>query len=85
MGEISLGQVLLVALSGATTVLVGLVLRRVADIAQDVKEIRSDVGEHSAQLAKGDAQLEQLRKDVDGLLERERVHRLPRAVAGDAG
>lgn len=65
-------NLLVLGVSGATSVIVGLVFRRIGDIAKDVKEIRADVGNHAAAIADSRARLEGLRKDVDGLLDRER-------------
>lgn len=61
-------QFLVLAVSGSTSLLVGLVFRRLGDIAADVKEIREDVGQHTADLAYHKAQLEQLRRDVDRIM-----------------
>jgi hypothetical protein len=65
-------NVLVLVASGATSVLVGLVLKRLGDIAHDVKEIRGKVDHHAERLADSKARLEQLRTDVDGLIARER-------------
>jgi hypothetical protein len=65
-------NLLVLAVSGLTSVLVGLVFRRLADVGRDVKEIRAEVGKHESALARGEARIEQLRSDVDGLLARER-------------
>lgn len=65
-------NVLVLVASGATSVLVGLIFRRLGDIASDVKEIRGKVDDHAERLADSKARIEQLRLDVDGLLARER-------------
>lgn len=65
-------NVLVLVASGATSVLVGLIFRRLGDIASDVKEIRGKVDDHAERLAESKARIEQLRVDVDGIMERER-------------
>lgn len=65
-------NVLVLVASGATSVLVGLIFRRLGDIASDVKEIRGKVDDHAERLAESRARIEQLRVDVDGIMERER-------------
>lgn len=70
--DATLINILVLVASGSTSVLVGLVFKRLGDVATDVKEIREDVGQHTADLAEGRARIEQLRRDVDGLLDRER-------------
>jgi peptidoglycan hydrolase CwlO-like protein len=65
-------NVLVVVASGSTSVLVAVVLKRLTDIGNDVKEIRGKVDDHAERLAESKARIEQLRVDVDGLMERER-------------
>jgi F0F1-type ATP synthase membrane subunit b/b' len=58
-------QLLVLLVSGATAFVVGLVFKRLGEIATDVKEIRADLGEHTADLAKHEEQIAQLRREVD--------------------
>jgi hypothetical protein len=66
-------NVLVLVASGSTAVLIGLVLKRLDGVAADVKSIREQVGDHATQLARGEERMHQLRADVNGLLERERM------------
>jgi hypothetical protein len=65
-------NIIALALSGLTAGVAGLVLRRIDGVARDVRDISEKVGEHAEKLADGHARIEQLRREVDGLLERER-------------
>lgn len=64
-------NVLVLVASGSTSVLVGLVFKRLGDIANDVKEIRGKVDDQAERLARGEAQIEHLRRDVDRLMSKE--------------
>ena len=68
-------NLLVLAVSGATSIVVGLVFKRIGEVGRDVKEIGEKVGKHAEALARGEAQIEalqakttQLERDLRELL-----------------
>lgn len=62
MTETVVLNLLVLAVSGLTSVLVGLVFRQLGAVARDVKEIRDQVGEHGERLATVEARIVALEK-----------------------